>query len=355
MNEERKGDHIDICIKENVSASHNFWDDIKLVHQALPELDMDSVDTGVRLFRKKLEAPLVIAAITGGHPKAKEINKNLAEAAARKGVGMGVGSQRAALEDKKLADTYSVVKDYDVPLMIGNVGAPQLISQKGKAPLDMEAVGEAMEMVGADVVAVHLNYLQEVVQPEGDTNAVGCLRAIKALAMHAPLIVKETGAGISKEMASALRHTGVLGVDVGGAGGTSWSAVEVYRARAKGDKVKESIGQTFWDWGVPTPISVMNLDIHLPIIATGGIRTGLDAARAIAVGADSAGVAREVLEAATVSADAVEKKLETIIRGLKAAMFLTGSGSVKDLKTIDYIITGETRDWVDNYFSHSRW
>jgi isopentenyl-diphosphate delta-isomerase len=343
---ERKKDHIEIALKENVRSDYNYWDDITLVHQALPELSLDEIDTSVNLFGKRLQAPIVISAITGGFDAAEVINRNLAEAAGDLQIGMGVGSQRAAMEDGKWEKTYSVVKDFDVPLLIANLGAPQFTRQKGGEIYGLEEAVRAIDMVDADMLAIHLNYLQEVVQPEGDVSAKGCLMAIRKLALQLPILVKETGAGISYEMAVELRKCGVKGIDVGGLGGTSFSAVEYYRAKGINDAARERLGSTFWNWGIPTPVSVILGSVGLPLIATGGVRSGLDIARAIALGASSAGTAGQILKAAKESAQAVRKELELMIEELRAAMFLTSSRDIAELSKRDYVILGRTESWL---------
>ncbi len=345
--EERKEDHVEICLKEDVKAHYSYWDDIHFMHHALPEINFSDIDIRTNILGKKLSAPIIISAITGGYDKAKDINRNLAKAASKLNIGLGVGSQRAALENKSLVGTYSVVKEYDIPLVIGNIGAPQLISQHDTKAINPEKIEEAFEMINADVLAIHLNYLQEVVQPEGNVNAKGCLAEIKRLALKYPIIAKETGSGISRKTAQALRKAGVIGIDVGGLGGTSFSAVEVYRAKNKGDKLREGIGRTFWDWGIPTPVSVVEADVGLEIIATGGIRNGIDVARALAMGADSAGMAGALLEAATQSSEKVEEQIESIIHELKVTMFLTGSKNLSDLRSQEVVVTGRTRDWME--------
>jgi isopentenyl-diphosphate delta-isomerase len=201
-------------------------------------------------------------------------------------------------------------------------------------------------MVDADMLAIHLNYLQEVVQPEGDVSAKGCLMAIRKLALQLPILVKETGAGISYEMAVELRKCGVKGIDVGGLGGTSFSAVEYYRAKGINDAARERLGSTFWNWGIPTPVSVILGSVGLPLIATGGVRSGLDIARAIALGASSAGTAGQILKAAKESAQAVRKELELMIEELRAAMFLTSSRDIAELSKRDYVILGRTESWL---------
>lgn len=345
--EQRKAEHVGIILQENVSAEYNFWNDVRLVHDALPEIDMDDIDTSVTLFGKRLEAPLVISSMTGGFGLGREINENLAAAAAEAGVAMGVGSQRAALEKPDLEGTYAVVKDHAVPLRFANVGAPQLVPQAGKRAYGLADAKRAMEMVDADVLIVHLNFLQEVVQPEGDRRAKGVLAAVRALARHLPVMAKETGAGMSRDVAVRLKDAGVKGIDVGGLGGTSFSAVEYYRARKEASTLKERLGATFWNWGIPTPASVILANVGLPIVATGGVRTGLDVAKGIALGASAAGIAKPMLEAAKVSAAAVAAELHGIIEELKAAMFLTGASSVPELRERHAIVTRPTADWLE--------
>jgi isopentenyl-diphosphate delta-isomerase len=352
MSVDRKADHVDICLTKPVDADYNYWDDVHPVHHSLPEFGFDEIDTSVTLFDKKLKAPLLIAAMTGGFQSdkydAKVINGNLAAGAAAAGIGMGVGSQRVAVVNHEHEDTFSVVKDHDVPLVLGNIGAPQLIDQKeGKRPLGKEELEYARELIGADAIAVHLNYLQEVAMVDGDLNAEGCLDAIKALAKDVPLVAKETGAGISREVAMLLLDAGMIGIDVGGLSGTSFAAVEKHRADVKDDRLHARVGETFWNWGIPTPISVLEADVGLPIIATGGIRNGLDTARAIMLGASSAGIARRILPAAVKSSDAVAEELETIILELKSAMFLLGARSIDALNKRNFIFTGDTLLWYN--------
>src|SRR3989441_7996666 len=207
--EQRKAEHVNIILNENVSAEYNYWNDIRLVHNALPEIDLDDIDLGVKFFGKRLQAPLIISSMTGGFGMGKEINANLAKAAAEVGVAMGVGSQRAALEKPELASTYAVVKDYDVPLRFANLGAPQLVPQEGKRAYGVEDARRAMDMVDAHVLICHLNFLQEIVQPEGDHRAKGVLDAIRKLAATFPVMAKETGAGISRDVSLRLKRAGV--------------------------------------------------------------------------------------------------------------------------------------------------
>ena len=345
--EQRKAEHVNIILQENVSAEYNYWNDVRLVHNALPEIDLDDIDLGVKFLGKRLAAPLIISSMTGGFGMGKEINANLAKAAAEVGVAMGVGSQRAALEKPDLVPTYAVVKDFGVPLVLANLGAPQLVPQEGKRAYGLADARRAIEMIDADALIIHLNFLQEVVQPEGDRRSKGCLAAIKSLAAKFPVMAKETGAGISRETAARLKQTGVKAIDVGGLGGTSFSAVEHYRARKEASTLKERLGATFWNWGIPTPASILLSDVGLPLVATGGIRSGLDAAKGIALGATMAGMAKPMLEAARTSADAVVMELRAVIEELKAAMFLTGSTSIKELQDRPAIVSPPTASWLE--------
>lgn len=343
----RKGDHVEIVANEDLSQNYVYWDDIKLVHNPLPEVDLEEVDTSATIFGRNLKAPLIISAMTGGYGKAEEINRILASVAEDFGIGMGVGSQRAALENPEVARTYSVIKEFEIPLRIGNLGVPQLIKQGLTAPLEIEEGKAAMEMVDAHMLAVHLNYLQEIVQPEGDTKSKGGLKALEKFASALPVIAKETGAGVPRETAFKLKKAKVRGIDVGGLGGTSFSAVEYFRAKSAGDSSRANIGRTFWDWGIPTPVAVVVANVGLPVIATGGLRSGLDVARAITIGASSTGMAGRLLPAALEGKDALTRELNTIIDELKAAMFLVGAKDLKELAASKAILTGRSKDWLD--------
>lgn len=345
--ERRKNDHIEICAKEDLGQGYVYWDDVKLVHNPIPEVDLEEIDTSIVLFGRKLAAPIIISAMTGGYGKAEEINRNLAAVAEEFGIGMGVGSQRAALENPETARTYSVIKEFEVPLRIGNLGLPQLVPQGKAPPLGVEEGRKAMEMVDAHVLAIHLNYLQEIVQPEGDTRSRGALKALEAFARALPVLAKETGAGLSREAALKLKRAGVKGLDVGGLGGTSFSAVEYYRAKSMGDSTRTNIGRTFWDWGIPTPVSVVVANVGLPVIATGGLRSGLDVAKAIAIGASCGGMAGRLLPAALEGQEALRRELGIILQELKAAMFLVGARNIKELGAAKAIVIGRSREWLD--------
>jgi len=345
--EQRKRDHVEMILKENVSAEYNFWNDVQLIHNALPEIDFDEIDTTAYLFEKKLAAPLVISSMTGGFGGGKEINAALASGAAEVGIAMGVGSQRAALEKPELAETYRVVADYDIPLRFANLGAPQLVAQGAKRAYGGDDARKAIDMVKANALIVHLNFLQEVVQPEGDKNARGCLAAIETLAREFPLMAKETGAGISRDAALRLKAAGVRAIDVGGLGGTTFSAVEYYRAKREENPSKARLGTTFWNWGIPTPVSLVLANVGLPLVATGGVRTGLDVARAVVLGASSAGMAKPLLEAAKDGPKAVAEELRRVIGELKAAMFLVGAKDLVELGRREALVTRPTSEWME--------
>lgn len=341
----RKLDHIRICLEKPVEAQARPFEDLVMIHRALPEIDEKEIDTSCSFLGKRLKAPLIISAMTGGHPNVKEINVRLAEAAEEAGVALGVGSQRAALEDRSLEDTFSAVRDAapDAPI-VGNIGAVQL---KRSGP---EVLERLAEMIDADAVAIHLNFLQESIQPEGDKDASGVLEAIRsALPGPVPIVVKETGAGISRETASELVRAGVKIIDVSGVGGMSWSGVEAYRAKEIGDLELEQMGRLFWDWGVPTPASIVECRAAgAEVISSGGVRSGLDVAKSLALGAFLAGTALPMLAPAMKSKEAVVKVIKAYERGLRISMFLTGCRDLSQLNGSPLVVFGRTREWLES-------
>jgi isopentenyl-diphosphate Delta-isomerase len=344
----RKAEHVKVVLGQNVEGRYRYWNDIQLIHKALPEVDFAEIDTSVTLLGHRLAAPIVITGMTGGFPDAAKINDNLARAATDVGVAMGVGSERAAVLKGQYPESYATVAGHKVPLKFANIGAPQVIPQgPGDRVVGAEEVRAAMELIHADVLAIHLNFLQEMVQPEGDRRARGCLDRIAELAAQFPVLVKETGAGISRSVAEELRERKVRAFDVSGTGGTSFAAVEHFRAADQGAEREARVGKTFWDWGIPSPVSVLELvPLGLPVVASGGVRSGLDVARAIALGATAAGTAGGVLKAASAGYEATRTELEMLVHELKVAMFLTGSRTLDDLRRAPYLVTGETRAWV---------
>jgi len=349
--ERRKAEHLRIAAEEDVETRRApGWDDVHLVHDALPATDAAKVDLSTRLLGHELALPLVIAGMTGGHSGAERVNATLADAAARHGLGMGVGSQRAALRDPSLRGTYAVVRDRAPhAFVIANVGISQLVAQDDGVPLGAKNIRALVEMVRADAIALHLNYLEESVQPEGQTRATGLDAAIRRLVRQSsvPVIAKETGAGISGAVAKRLKALGVRAIDVGGVGGTSFAAIEALRAQDRGDAARAALGRTFRDWGVPSAVEVAgSARSGLPIIATGGVRSGLDAAKAMALGATAVAVGRPLLQAALEGAGAVDRWIKQFALELRTATFLSGARRARDLALRPPVVTGVTRDWI---------
>ncbi len=335
----RKIEHINICLEKEVESDYTGLENVTFIHNALPEINLTDVDTSVRFLGWEFSAPVIAASMTGGHPDTKMINRNIAIAVQELNLGMGVGSQRAAIEDRNQEDSFTVVRDFAPDAFIyANVGMPQ-VREKG-----IEFVERAVEMIDADAVAIHLNYLQEVIQPEGDIRASGCMESIKAIAreIRVPVIIKETGAGISRELAGKLKRTGISALDVGGKGGTSWSGVEVFRAGE--DELLKELGIQFWDWGIPTAQSVVECSEFIPTIATGGIRTGIDVAKSLSLGASICSTALPILKSAVRGAEEVKKTFKLMIEGLKRAMFLTSCTKVDELLEVPLIITGRLNE-----------
>jgi len=344
----RKKDHIKLSITESIESNVDpGFEDIKLIHMSLPEIDFNEVDISTIFLKHDLQAPIVIESITGGTNQAMRINGNLATAAEDLGIAIGVGSQRAALEDKKMIETYSIVRDKapSIPVF-ANIGAPQILYENAE-----DYVKEAIKMLDADALIIHLNVLQEVVQPEGQTNFRGLINKITEInrKISIPLIAKETGAGIAYEVAIKLKLAGVKIFDVGGLGGTSWAAVEYYRANKVREDQKAKLGKTFWDWGIPTVNSIIEVRSipGIKCIASGGVRSGLDVAKAIALGADLAGMALPLLKPAMQNSKKVKNVLMNVIHELKTTMFLTGASNINEMRKVPLVICGNTREWLN--------
>lgn len=339
---QRKADHLSICANEDVGfrGRTTLLECVELVHDSLPELSLDDLDPSVTLCGKKLRVPLIVAAMTGGTDEAAEVNHKLAAIAERRGVGFGLGSQRAMQKVPETAWTYDVRKHAPKTLVLGNVGVVQAREQPS------EMLDKLARDIGADALCVHMNPAMELIQPEGDRDFRGCVptyaRLVKELSV--PVIAKETGNGISLHTAMRLREVGVRNVDTSGAGGTSWVGVETLRA--EGDA--RAVGERFWDWGVPTAASVAYCKrAGHTVIATGGIRNGLDVARAIALGATAGGIARPLLQALREGGEAAaEAYLERVERELLTVMLLTGSRRVEDLQRAPRIVLGHLKDWL---------
>ena len=337
LTQDRKSAHISICLSEHVEfkIKTTGFEEYEFIHQALPEINKSDIDISLELFGKKLRAPIIIESMTGGTELGFQINSNLAQTAQKLHIGMMIGSQRISLEEPSLAYTFQVREIMPDALLIANFGAVQLNNG-----FDYESCIEAISMIGADALALHLNPLQEAIQAEGNTNFGGLLKKIEILKkkLTIPLVVKEVGCGISKEVAIRLKEAGVDCVDVGGSGGTSWARIEAIRAK---DECLKIIGETFSEWGIPTAESIQlarSVAPDIPIIASGGIRTGIDAAKAIALGAKCVGVALPLLSPALESSQSVEEELNVIMEVLKVVMFCIGANNLSDLKDTKYMV-----------------
>ncbi|MDG6939543.1 MAG: type 2 isopentenyl-diphosphate Delta-isomerase [Nitrososphaerota archaeon] len=346
---DRKRDHLEICLKEDVNARRQttMLEDVHLLHNALPELNIDEIRLDVEFLGHRLKAPLLIDSMTGGTQMSYEINRALATAAEEAGIGIGVGSQRAGLKRPDVAETYSVVrKAAPNAFIFGNVGAAQLVKGMGVAEAK-----KAVEMIDADALAIHANPLQEAVQVGGDPQYSGATEKIRLLAesLDVPVIVKEVGAGISGEVASRLQEAGAKAINVSGVGGTSWSGVESIRARRAKEGRVAGLGEAFWDWGIPTAAALVEVrrSVSVPVIASGGIRGGIDMAKCMALGADVCAMARPfLLAAADGGKEGVLGLVESLTSELRLAMFLTGSRDPSALRRARKVVTGRLGEWM---------
>ena len=338
----RKADHLDLCEGDEVAfrSATTLLECVRLLHQSLPELSADEVSTEVDLLGRRLRAPLVIAAMTGGHERAAAINRSLATIAQERGLGFGLGSQRAMQRDPAMDWTYRVREWAPDVLLLGNIG---VVQARETATKDLEALARD---VGADALCVHLNPAMELIQSDGDRDFRGCVDTLRRLCseLSIPVVAKETGNGLSPQTIDKLVQAGVRYVDTSGAGGTSWVGVETLRAEG----LRRSIGQRLWDWGIPTAPSVhYAVKASLTTIATGGIRNGLDVARALALGARAAGIARPVLQALTNDGeDGLRGYLDEVVHELRTVMLLTGTRTPDALHAAPRIIEGGLEKWM---------
>jgi len=339
---QRKKEGIDIPLQKNVQAktTSTYLEYVRLVHNALPELDYDDIDTSMTFLGKRFSAPIIIDSMTGGTDEATIINGRLGELAEKYGFGMGLGSQRAGLKSEELAATYSIArKNAPNAFLIANIGGAQL--SKG---FTVDEAKRIVKMIGANALVVHLNPLQELIQPEGEPRYKGVLGQISELAktIDIPLIVKEVGAGISKEVAIKLEMANVSAINIAGAGGTSWAGVEKLRAESLKDDLKKHLGEMFWDWGIPTAASLIEVRraVKLPLIASGGLRNGLEVAKCVALGASMAAMAYPFLQTAARSRESLFAFADTILTELKSTMFLVGAKNIAALASSRYILTG---------------
>ncbi len=332
---QRKSDHIRINLEEDVqSGLTTGLEHYRFIHQALPELNLGDVDLTVTFFNKKLSAPMLISSMTGGSDQAAVINLRLAEAAEQENIALGLGSQRAAIEHSELVPSYQVRRVAPNALLFANLGAIQLNYGYG-----VDECQRAVEMIEADGLILHLNPLQEALQPEGNTRFKDLSKKIKLIcrSLSVPVIVKEVGWGISERVAKLLLDLGVSAIDVAGAGGTSWSQVEMHRAQTE---QQAQISADFLDWGIPTAESIIQvraISSSIPIIASGGIRNGIEIAKCIALGANLAGMASPFLKAAVKSVEDVVQTIQTIKQEIQITMFACAAPDIPTLQKVPLI------------------
>ncbi|MCL4372428.1 type 2 isopentenyl-diphosphate Delta-isomerase [Candidatus Marsarchaeota archaeon] len=350
----RKEEHIKICLDSPVQAkqARTLFSDVHLLNNSLPEIDFDDIDTSTKFLGKSFSAPFMVGAMTGGAELAKKINGNIAEAVEELGLGMALGSQRAALYDRLLEDTYTIARKKAPSAFIGaNIGGAQI--SKG---LGIEDVRRLIEMIDADALYIHLNPAQEIVQPEGEPRYRDVMGGISNIikSVKKPVIAKEVGFGLSPDVAKRLSSIGISAVEIAGMGGTSYAAVEWYRAKSMGLMDKIDLGNLLWDWGIPTAASLYMIRkaSDIPIISSGGLRTGMDIAKSIAMGASMTAMALPILRPATESASSVKRFISKVLLELKAVMFLLGARNVEELRRTPCVITGELALWKD--FSDKR-
>jgi isopentenyl-diphosphate delta-isomerase len=337
----RKAEHISLCEGDQVAfqGKSTLLEEVELVHDALPELHINDIDLSVQYAGKTLKAPVVIAAMTGGVKEAESINRQLAALAEELGIGFGFGSQRPLLQ-KGIEAGYTVRDVAPTTLVLGNIG---IVQARDTSTEDLRRL---LESTGSDALCVHLNPAMEVIQPEGDTDFRGGLDTLERLHkdLGAPVVVKETGCGLSRSVGLRIAEIGIEWADCSGAGGTSWVGVETLRARAK----TQALGERFWDWGIPTAASVAQLSgLGVGTCATGGIQSGLDIAKAIALGATCGGMARPVLQALSRGGlPEARALLQGVIDEIRLACLLTGSRTPSDLAKTPLIVGSRLRQWI---------
>jgi isopentenyl-diphosphate delta-isomerase len=351
---DRKIEHIKIPLEHDVQHSKNYFDDIKLLHYPIPDIDYEEIDLSVEFFNKTVSAPICISAITGGHPISKEINEILAKAAEEENIIMSVGSQRAGIEDPSLLDTFTITREVapNIPI-IGNIG----IGQVSASDFITDDFKKCIDMVNADAMAIHLNILHELVQDRGDVSYKLFSANFEKIRekFKIPIIAKEVGTGFNEDLGLRLDKLGFDGFDIGGAGGTSFAAIEGKRDNFKNQKYTRDPADVFREWGIPTPVSIIyvrNVSDKL-IIATGGLKNGIDIAKSIALGADYGGFAYKFLQTAwedrkTNSISNTVKEIKTLKNELRASLWLTNIGNISNLKgnKNKYVILGELYRWL---------
>jgi isopentenyl-diphosphate delta-isomerase len=328
----RKSEHLDINLERDVNSGITTgFERFRFVHEGLPDLNLDEILTKTNMFGRTLNAPILISSMTGGTSDAERINATLAEAAQVSNIAMGVGSQRVAIEDPRLSKSFQIRKQAPDILLFANLGAIQL-----NYGFDLESCQRAVDMIEADALILHLNALQEALQPEGETSFKGLLAKIETVCerLEVPVIAKEVGWGFSVGTVMRLVDAGIAAIDVAGAGGTSWSQVEMHRAATD---TQAALAAEFIDWGIPTAYALEHLHAAFPktpLIASGGLRKGMDIAKSIALGATLAGMAGPFLKAALKSTDAVLEQINILSQTLQITMFASGCRSLEDLSSV---------------------
>jgi isopentenyl-diphosphate Delta-isomerase len=347
----RKREGIEIPLTENVQGKKNstYLEYVKLFHNALPEIDYDEIDLSTQFLNKSFSAPLIIDSMTGGTDEAFLINKRLGQIAEKYGLGMGLGSQRAGLKSEKLIESYSIARNVAPnAFLIANIGGAQL--SDGLSTVDVIKI---IKMIDADALAIHLNPLQELIQPEGEPRFKGILQRISNLVqdIEIPIIVKEVGSGISADVALRLEKSGVRSINVAGSGGTSWAGIEKIRADQHNEYIKSQLGELFWDWGIPTALSILlvSRSVKIPIIASGGLRNGLEIAKCMILGSNLCAMAFPFLKRAAQSEEELEKFTQSILSEIRSTMFLLGTKDIGSLKNTRYILIDKLASVLGNY------
>jgi len=347
----RKREGIEIPLNENMQGrkTSTYLEYVKLFHNALPEINFDQIDLSTDFLNRSFSAPLVIDSMTGGTDEAFLINKRLGLIAERYGLGMGLGSQRAGLKSDKLVESYSIARKVAPnAFLIANIGGAQL--SDGLSNSDILKI---IKMIDANALAIHLNPLQELIQPEGEPRFKGILQKISNLVneVEIPIIVKEVGSGISADVAIRLEKSGVNSINVAGAGGTSWAGIEKIRADQHNEYIKSQLGELFWDWGIPTALSILLVSnsVKIPVIASGGLRNGLEIAKCLILGANICAMAFPFLKRASKSEEELEKFTQLILSEIRATMFLLGAKDVHSLKNTRYILIDKLANVLSNY------
>jgi len=351
MIKKRKKEGIDIPLNERVQGKETttLLEDVYLIHNALPEINIEDIKLNTVFLGRTFSAPIIIDSMTGGTDEALLINKRLGQITEKYGFAMGLGSQRAGLKSDKLIQSYSVARSVAPnAFLIANIGGAQLAEGLSK-----DDVKKIIKMIDADALAIHLNPLQELIQPEGEPRFKGILQKITSLVndIEIPVIVKEVGSGISPEVAVKLQDAGIRAINVAGSGGTSWAGIEKIRADNAKSYIKSNLGNLFWDWGIPTALCVLltSRSVDIPLIASGGLRNGLEIAKCLMLGAKMCAMAYPFLKRAAESEDELDKFTQLILAQLRGTMFLLGSPDIDSLVNTRYILKDKLASMLNSY------